>query len=283
MDNFFSQQNAMRGRGPRTNQFVWPPRTGPVPLMDIVLGDVPPIPSRGPTNNRSVWGNSGRPLPTNQLHEYPRTRTVPWGSDRLSNNNYRWVNPELQTTTTNQPTMARTVEEAEPVAGPSRPHQAPPSSFQSRPGPLASASNSGSTTPTAKKRRLDEIYDDPEEELVQVAPVLTFDLDQLYQQSTSRYLSPEDEARAWAQQEYLQIDTTNILFICAGAFEGIEEAIRRRLKENVIVGRLIPAGTGGAIARLRHIATERDKAIQAEAAANAPQPVPQLEGPAAAE
>jgi DNA-directed RNA polymerase subunit beta' len=49
------------------------------------------------------------------------------------------------------------------------------------------------------------------------------------------------------------------------------------LKENVIVGRLIPAGTGGAIARLRHIATERDKAIQAEAAAN--QPVAQLEGP----
>src|SRR5471032_1978449 len=54
------------------------------------------------------------------------------------------------------------------------------------------------------------------------------------------------------------------------------------LKENVIVGRLIPAGTGGAIARLRHIATERDKAIQAEAAANAPQPVPQLEAPAPA-
>ena len=38
------------------------------------------------------------------------------------------------------------------------------------------------------------------------------------------------------------------------------------LKENVIVGRLIPAGTGGAIARLRHIATERDKAIQEEQA-----------------
>jgi DNA-directed RNA polymerase subunit beta' len=53
------------------------------------------------------------------------------------------------------------------------------------------------------------------------------------------------------------------------------------LKENVIVGRLIPAGTGGAIARLRHIATERDKAIQAEAAAQ--QPVAALEAPAAAE
>ena len=50
------------------------------------------------------------------------------------------------------------------------------------------------------------------------------------------------------------------------------------LKENVIVGRLIPAGTGGAIARLRHIATERDKAIQAEAAAQ--QPIAALEAPA---
>jgi len=52
------------------------------------------------------------------------------------------------------------------------------------------------------------------------------------------------------------------------------------LKENVIVGRLIPAGTGGAIARLRHVAGERDKAIQAEQAAN--QPPAQLEPPQAA-
>ncbi len=53
------------------------------------------------------------------------------------------------------------------------------------------------------------------------------------------------------------------------------------LKENVIVGRLIPAGTGGAIARLRHVATERDKAIQEEQAKNVP--VAQIEGPVAAE
>ncbi len=33
------------------------------------------------------------------------------------------------------------------------------------------------------------------------------------------------------------------------------------LKENVIVGRLIPAGTGGMMTRLKHIAAERDKAI----------------------
>ena len=51
------------------------------------------------------------------------------------------------------------------------------------------------------------------------------------------------------------------------------------LKENVIVGRLIPAGTGGAVARMRQVAGERDRAIQAEQAAN--QPVPQLEGPVA--
>jgi DNA-directed RNA polymerase subunit beta' len=48
------------------------------------------------------------------------------------------------------------------------------------------------------------------------------------------------------------------------------------LKENVIVGRLIPAGTGGAVARLRQVAAERDKAIQEELAKQQP---PQLEAP----
>jgi len=33
------------------------------------------------------------------------------------------------------------------------------------------------------------------------------------------------------------------------------------LKENVIVGRLIPAGTGGATARIRRIATDRDNVV----------------------
>jgi len=48
------------------------------------------------------------------------------------------------------------------------------------------------------------------------------------------------------------------------------------LKENVIVGRLIPAGTGGAIARLRQIAAERDRVIQAEQSKAVPA---QIEGP----
>jgi DNA-directed RNA polymerase subunit beta' len=45
------------------------------------------------------------------------------------------------------------------------------------------------------------------------------------------------------------------------------------LKENVIVGRLIPAGTGAAVAKLRQIAGMRDTLIlaqKAEAAAAAP-------------
>ena len=40
---------------------------------------------------------------------------------------------------------------------------------------------------------------------------------------------PPQGGRKHPQQEYVQIDTTNILFICGGAFEGIEESIERRL------------------------------------------------------
>ena len=50
------------------------------------------------------------------------------------------------------------------------------------------------------------------------------------------------------------------------------------LKENVIVGRLIPAGTGAAISKLRRVATMRDEMIIAQKAeaSQAPQPVPAL-------
>jgi DNA-directed RNA polymerase subunit beta' len=47
------------------------------------------------------------------------------------------------------------------------------------------------------------------------------------------------------------------------------------LKENVIVGRLIPAGTGSVIARLREVAADRDRELAAIAAAEAE--APQLE------
>ncbi len=51
---------------------------------------------------------------------------------------------------------------------------------------------------------------------------------------------PPQGGRKHPQQEYLQIDTTNILFICGGAFEGIEDMIRRRMKENVMGFRAAP-------------------------------------------
>ena len=48
------------------------------------------------------------------------------------------------------------------------------------------------------------------------------------------------------------------------------------LKENVIVGRLIPAGTGAAMAKLRRIATSRDDMILAQKAEASQAPAPRL-------
>lgn len=46
---------------------------------------------------------------------------------------------------------------------------------------------------------------------------------------------PPQGGRKHPNQEMIQIDTTNILFILGGAFDGIEEVIKRRLGEKVIV------------------------------------------------
>ncbi|MEB7449580.1 ATP-dependent Clp protease ATP-binding subunit ClpX [Staphylococcus chromogenes] len=45
---------------------------------------------------------------------------------------------------------------------------------------------------------------------------------------------PPQGGRKHPNQEFIQIDTTNILFILGGAFDGIEEVIKRRLGEKVI-------------------------------------------------
>ncbi|MGQ9526114.1 MAG: ATP-dependent Clp protease ATP-binding subunit ClpX [Armatimonadota bacterium] len=41
---------------------------------------------------------------------------------------------------------------------------------------------------------------------------------------------PPQGGRKHPQQEYVQIDTTNILFICGGTFEGLEDIIARRMQ-----------------------------------------------------
>ena len=43
---------------------------------------------------------------------------------------------------------------------------------------------------------------------------------------------PPQGGRKHPNQELIQIDTTNILFILGGAFDGIDEVIKRRLGES---------------------------------------------------
>ncbi len=45
---------------------------------------------------------------------------------------------------------------------------------------------------------------------------------------------PPTGGRKHPQQEFLQIDTTNILFICGGAFDGLDDIIRARTNKKTI-------------------------------------------------
>lgn len=45
---------------------------------------------------------------------------------------------------------------------------------------------------------------------------------------------PPQGGRKHPHQEFIQIDTSNILFICGGAFDGVEQIIKRRLGKKVI-------------------------------------------------
>ena len=45
---------------------------------------------------------------------------------------------------------------------------------------------------------------------------------------------PPQGGRKHPHQEFLQIDTTNILFLCGGAFVGLEEQIQRRINEKAL-------------------------------------------------
>ncbi|MBQ7956594.1 MAG: ATP-dependent Clp protease ATP-binding subunit ClpX [Clostridia bacterium] len=47
---------------------------------------------------------------------------------------------------------------------------------------------------------------------------------------------PPQGGRKHPQQEFIQIDTTNILFICGGAFDGIEKIIEKRTGNNGALG-----------------------------------------------
>jgi ATP-dependent Clp protease ATP-binding subunit ClpX len=61
---------------------------------------------------------------------------------------------------------------------------------------------------------------------------------------------PPQGGRKHPQQEYIRVDTTNILFICGGAFVGLERVIQRRMGKNVM-------GFGALEESQKNLATER--------------------------
>jgi ATP-dependent Clp protease ATP-binding subunit ClpX len=71
---------------------------------------------------------------------------------------------------------------------------------------------------------------------------------------------PPQGGRKHPQQEYIRVDTTNILFICGGAFIGLEKVIQRRLGRHTMgFGAIGEAQKAAAIARdemLSHVEPE---------------------------
>ena len=70
---------------------------------------------------------------------------------------------------------------------------------------------------------------------------------------------PPQGGRKHPQQEFIKIDTTNILFICAGAFDGIEKIIERRVGSGSLgFGAEIKASTDLEREALLPLATHKD-------------------------
>jgi ATP-dependent Clp protease ATP-binding subunit ClpX len=71
---------------------------------------------------------------------------------------------------------------------------------------------------------------------------------------------PPQGGRKHPQQEYIKVDTTNILFICGGAFVGLEKVIQRRLGRNTMgfgaVGKAAEAARVDRDEMLQHVEPE---------------------------
>jgi len=66
---------------------------------------------------------------------------------------------------------------------------------------------------------------------------------------------PPQGGRKHPQQEYIRVDTTNILFVCGGAFVGLEKIIQRRLGHRVM-------GFGAVDRALQAASVERREILQ---------------------
>jgi ATP-dependent Clp protease ATP-binding subunit ClpX len=68
---------------------------------------------------------------------------------------------------------------------------------------------------------------------------------------------PPEGSRNRPQQEFIEIDTTNILFICCGSFEGLEEVVKRRVDRSSI-------GFGAALSKNDESKSEIMQHVRAE-------------------
>lgn len=64
---------------------------------------------------------------------------------------------------------------------------------------------------------------------------------------------PPKGGRKHPQQEFLQVDTSNILFICGGAFVGLEDVIRRRVGEKKL---------GFGVDREKRVVVKKDPSVE---------------------
>src|SRR5450631_434162 len=68
---------------------------------------------------------------------------------------------------------------------------------------------------------------------------------------------PPQGGRKHPQQEYIRVDTTNILFICGGAFVGLEKVIHRRLGRHTMgfsaIGKVLQAAEAARDEVLQHV------------------------------
>ncbi len=60
---------------------------------------------------------------------------------------------------------------------------------------------------------------------------------------------PPQGGRKHPEQQYIQVDTSNILFICGGTFVGLEDIISRRLGRKSIGFGALGGGTARPLAR----------------------------------